>query len=349
MEGIAQRHIHVSDMRSFKSCRIRWDFQSSIRKGLSPKTTPKALWKGTLVHKALEMWYGENKKRSLLKVWQDIWAAELLRLAAEQVTVDDDSLEQLFDTCEGILDQYAVWARANDNDIRVIGVEQDFIVPLLPDKGISFAGRFDQVLADENGHIWIHDFKVMGGDFFNFAAYLRDQDDQARAYSWAGRQLFGDAFRGITYTLIRSKAPTAPAILKSGKISANKSVDTTWEVFEAALKANGQTYTDEYAETRQAILDRAQRTPWTLRVQLVYSDYQLKMFELQAKHLAREMTREHVFLTPANYLVCRGCPFSTPCAALLNVGEGACNAMLDQYYTVSPYTQAALELQEYTD
>ena len=342
-------HIHISDVRQFLSCRIKWNFSSALRLGLSPKTAPKAMWKGTLVHLALEKWYESNKKRHIEDCWIDTWEEELERLELVGAEYAPESLVDLQDTCVGILMTYANWAKTHDVE-EVVTTEVDFVVPLLRTKDIHFAGRYDLVVSDEDGGIWINDFKVTGGDFDGFSTYLRDQDMQARAYCWAGKKLFGDAFKGIIFTLIRSKAPTQPALLKSGKISANKAVDTTVAVFTDSLLRNGQSPKDEaYVDVYDALRTKERNNTWVRRIYLTFPDYALHLFEVQMLAMAEEMTKSNVMLTPANYFVCRGCPFATPCAALLNVGEDVSNELLQAGYVRSAYVQSAINLLETHD
>src|SRR6185295_20358199 len=98
---------------------------------------------------------------------------------------------------------YELWAKSHDR-WSVLAVEQDFEVPM--ENGHLFAGRWDMVVLHDH-RIWINDFKTTGSKFDSYTQYLTDQDEQTRAYSWAGHQIYGDWFGGIMFTLIRNKAP----------------------------------------------------------------------------------------------------------------------------------------------
>ena len=48
----AQFEIHVSDVRTYKSCRRRWDWSSPLRGNLEPNFTPPHFFIGRAVHYA---------------------------------------------------------------------------------------------------------------------------------------------------------------------------------------------------------------------------------------------------------------------------------------------------------
>ena len=353
---MGSRHVHISDVRQFKTCTMRWDFTSPLRQGMSPRTTPRALHLGTIVHLALETWYRDLKDatmvpgtpvRKLSTVWEAVWADELRRQAAEGISTSDENMEELQATARGILRNYAQWlARTHaDDHLSVIGVEEKFIVPLTDT--VDFAGKFDMIVAEADGGIWIVDHKVTGGNFTGYAQYLRDQDDQARCYVWAAQKIFGaDRVRGIIFNLIRNKAPVQPQVLAStGLISANRRIDTTWEVFEAALRANRQDVDDPaYADVREAL--QSKTTQWVMRYPITFTSYAINLFDAQIRRVVRQMTSPNPPLSPANYLVCRGCPFSTPCSMRLNAGEQVALDYLNANYVRGKYVQEALDLEQ---
>jgi len=51
------RSIHVSDIRTYKQCRVKWYYTSLLRLNLQPKHTQIAMWGGGLGHVGLEGLY----------------------------------------------------------------------------------------------------------------------------------------------------------------------------------------------------------------------------------------------------------------------------------------------------
>jgi hypothetical protein len=317
-------HIHVSDMRAFSDCRLRWSFSSHMRKGRAPIVAGRALQLGTLCHRALELWYTDKSQDP-----QDCVAQGVAELTASDIPYETT----LSDEAYGILVNYANWARIYD-DFEPITQEQEFIVPLVGDH--QFSGRWDMVVERE-GKIWINDFKITGSQFNSYAEYLTQQDEQARAYSWAGKQVYGSDFGGIMFTLVRNKAPDIPVRLKNGSISRNKGIKTTWERYRQAILEGGE-HPSDYSEMEQIL----NGNPFVFRVHMSLGKRALEAFHQRAVATTLEMTNPDVLIYPnASVMSCRMCAFRFPCAVWHSISPAAADHILFTEYTESRYAQAA--------
>lgn len=309
-------HFHTSDVKSFSDCRLRWSFSSHIRHGLSPSKPARALAIGTFMHKALERYYDQP--------WKP--AEQCIAEAEEAVGAGpDDAL--------GMLQNYIMWAEDNDR-FEVLVVEQDFSVPLFDDH--QFAGRWDLVVLQDD-KIWLNDFKITGMPFESYADYLSDQDEQARAYSWAGKQIYGDDFGGIMFTLVRNRAPEPPLELLDGTLSRNKSQKTSWQLYSKRLKELGlKEY--EYDDMKWEL----GKKPFINRVMLNIGDRALEAFEERVIRTTKMMIEPDVQIYPnANPISCRMCAYSFPCSVYHSVSEEAAQKILFSDYVTSRYVEEA--------
>jgi len=339
------KHIHVSDMRSFKSCRVKWSFTSPMKGGWAPKTTPKALKVGTLVHQSLDLWY-QNRSVKLSTCWEKIWNAELVRIACEEIDISVEDQVELRDKVAGILSTYANWANQNDH-YEVVHIEQAFEVPLMESKGVYLAGKMDQIVRDpQTGMLWVRDFKVTTADFLEYTRYLQDQDDQARAYYYAVKLLFPDEnIGGVIFTLLRSKKPTVPELLKSGKGLSKAAIDTTEAVFLRQIQKYGLVR-EEYDEILQSLRTKALTRPWVSERRLVFSHSEIAEWLRRTKSVVLTMLSESPMLWTADFFTCKGCAFRNPCASRLRGDETHAQSLLETHYTAGRWAMEALELQE---
>lgn len=254
----------------------------------------------------------------------------------------------MFTTAEEVLAHYVEWADAHDGVFgQILATEQDFIVPIR-DTGVDFAGRFDMVFRNplDRNKIWINDFKVTGASFSWFTEYLSTLDEQARAYAWAARTIWGPEFGGVMFTIIRNKAPHEPAVLKSGKLSRNKSQDTTWPKYKAALLALGEDPAD-YDDMRVVLTERVQAKPFVARVEIRPNEHTTAMFEHQAAHIAPLMVDPQVPIWPnASFMNCNMCPFKMPCSLAHTVGWEHAEAVLNTEYARGRYVREAIALMD---
>lgn len=360
-EAVKPNHIHISDVRTFRSCRQRWYFSSPMQKGLTTRMPSKALFLGTVCHDSLDRFHliagdmSENKRLGYMqKCLQETWESELARMRRLLTTAElrDAAVEitDVFDKAEGILNNHVLWCQKEFFPrFETETTEQDFVVPFMMEQGISFAGRLDAVVKHKaTGKIWLVDYKISAMGVEWYTQYLQALDDQAKAYCWAAKQLYGEAFGGIAFIVVRSKPPTVPKQLKDGSFSRAQNQDTTWAAYsEAVLRSGGRV--ESYYDVRMQLEERERQKPFNSMVMITFPEETLRIFESTMKSTVREMLRPTVYPNPS-FLTCKMCSFQEPCqlAMMYGVDSAVVNRVLAEKFVRGRYVQDAAELLEMT-
>lgn len=256
-QGIKIFRLSTTERQEFKECRRRWDFGSLSRKGIEPNRPAIALWFGTGIHHALEMWYsGQGDIAWHFRAWYE---KELKRLEESQAVLWDEQKQEMEATYElgrDMLLNYVQWARVADYKDgtgfkRVLYTEREFAVPVPGEDGQPYhftdgkgqvwemwlVGRLDMVVEDFDGRIWVLDHKTSKDRLDEEILIL---DDQMTLYLWAAQQILKHPIEGCYYNVLRKKLPVVPQVLANGKgLSKSKSIDTTYEVYLQAIEDNG--------------------------------------------------------------------------------------------------------------
>ena len=233
--------ISVSDFKSFKRCRRKWDYSSRHRRNLTSEKPQKALYLGSGVHKALETFYNEETDADMVDTFLQ-WAQEEKQSIIEAQPADlwQDEIDELDDAIDlgvGMLKHYKKWASKDDSNYfdKTLLVEQPFLVPIYTRKGTrahcNFYGIIDGLVQDQYGAYWVHEFKTAA----QLDAKNLELDEQAVGYMYAAKQLWDVDCAGIIYTILRKKTPTVPRELKNGGISIAKNIATTYDVYYDTL------------------------------------------------------------------------------------------------------------------
>jgi hypothetical protein len=96
---------------------------------------------------------------------------------------------------------------------------------------VKYVGTFDRVIIDENGILWILDYKTAKSISTSFL----ETDAQCTAYIWAGTHLFHQPVGGIIYQQHLKEVPEEPLLLKGGRLSVNKQQKTTFKLYRDGL------------------------------------------------------------------------------------------------------------------
>ena len=238
--------IGTSDRGSFKRCRRQWDWSSPMRRGLAVRDQKRPLWFGTGMHHALEDYHG-------LRVYENPQAAidDYLQATIKEYGIDalPQEYESDIETMKQMLRHYTVsWLKISGRDplktYKVKGVPQvevsfEFEIPLskltLERAGadrVVYRGTLDRVVVDDNGYLWVQDYKNIAQFTSHEHLYL---DDQIGAYLWAMRYMYKKPCLGFIYTQFWKKGVEPALILKSGEISVDKSQPTTAALYRHAL------------------------------------------------------------------------------------------------------------------
>lgn len=240
--------VSTTERQEFKECRRRWDMSSMSRQALEPKRPATALWFGHGIHKGLEVHYSGGDGLQSFRIWAD---EEIERMREASNGLWDDQITELEESIalgEGILEGYIQWASVADNTVQqgfkfVHFTEREFIVPIKDPQGLIatfidargqkwamfLVGRLDLIVEDFFERLWVMDHKTSKDKLDTETLTL---DDQMTCYLWAAQEIFGKAFEGAYYNVLRKKLPVVPKVLVSGKaLSQDKSIDTTYEVY----------------------------------------------------------------------------------------------------------------------
>lgn len=231
-EGVAARTnlrtavIRTSDRMMYRRCRRRWGWNSHLRQNMGPKEHASPLWFGSGFHFALEDYHGAKRFSSAVAAFEAYTAATKKR--GNMILPAD--LDELVELGRGMLEYYeSQWLVARDPLTTYVHngvpqVEVNFRVDIPFDAThygydrVVYSGTLDRVAIDEDGQIWIVEYKTAKQmQTMHFA-----NDSQVSSYCWAGNLLYGQPIAGVIYQQHRKDVPKEPRYLANGRISTDK-------------------------------------------------------------------------------------------------------------------------------
>ncbi len=238
-------YIRTSDRSTFKRCRRKWNWESALRKNLTGKgSTASPLWLGSGVHFALEDFHGYKNYETAQKALQ-AYADAYKRSPKHRKQLPDLWKEDL-ELGLGMMEYYEnEWLETRDplETYIVDGVPQVEVTFLIPiphqsffdtygiNEDVVYKGTLDRVAIDSDGSLWIVEYKT--------AAQIQtdhfDTDPQIGVYCWAVRAIYDRPLAGVVYQQHRKDVPYKPRILAKGRISSDKSQNTTRKWYRQAL------------------------------------------------------------------------------------------------------------------
>jgi hypothetical protein len=238
--------VHQSSIKKWRRCKNEYYYAYIMKIEKRKKSTP--LWRGHIAHAMLE------NRANGHDVWKPLneMQAEYDGMFQEEKDLYGDVPGEVRSIMAGYFKYYA------KDDLTPIAIgkgnhkrlaEHKFEIELI--KGIILKGKIDEVDIDGQGFTWLTDHKTHK---ILPETGLKYSDIQSASYSWALEQLWGLKVHGMCWNYIRWKPPTIPELLKNGDMS-RKNIDTTWEVYRTALKANGLK-TSEYLDMRERLHSR---------------------------------------------------------------------------------------------
>jgi hypothetical protein len=152
---------------------------------------------------------------------------------------------------QGMLKNFIEWERAGNLGMKILATEVEFELPIpVPDgtpvpepfymedgnlhldgEPVLYQGRVDAIGLDQQANHFIIDWKTTSQ--FGETVFLF-KDTQVSSYAWALNQLGWD-IKGIGYVQLKKNYPRAPKVLKSGRLSKDKSQPTTYEKYKRAI------------------------------------------------------------------------------------------------------------------
>lgn len=238
--------ISTSDRNAFKSCRRKWNWSSPLRQSLSPLEQRHPLWFGSGMHHVLEDFHGHKIYPSTDAAVDDYIQATTKHYGAENLpqSLDEDAV-----LMKRMLEHYRIgWLKLKGRDplktYVVSGEPQvevpfEFEIPLskevLSASGytrVVYKGVIDRVVIDEDGYLWLQDYK-------NVARYTNpdhlELDPQIGVYLWAASYIYKRPVIGFVYTQFIKKGVEAPRELKDGTLSVAQDQATSHALYRAAL------------------------------------------------------------------------------------------------------------------
>lgn len=277
--------VHVTERSQYKSCRRAWRYAyKDLIRSISERRG--ALWFGTGIHAGLEAYYA--KQSDPVEAFNTYVKNDILPDEWDSMFEDEqDRINEMIELGQTMLQGYVPFAQKND-DWEIVAVEQPLEIRV-PRTYTTLTGRID-LLVRHNKKLWVVDHK----SYTNFvSAQDLELDDQMTAYLWLVWQKYDEIPGGAIYNQLRKKIPAEPLVLKSGKLSKDKSIDTTFEKYHAAIKANNLEESDY-----QDMLDSLTERRFYRREYVARTPLELKRFTRQLADELREMKRRTTVIYP---------------------------------------------------
>ena len=212
--------LRTSERSDFKRC--PWLWHETWVKGLRSKREPTWAWFGTAIHKGLEVYYPEGKKRGkladVLAAFEAALDGEVRRVYTEGGEIDDveivDGRALGIAMLRGYVEHYG-----KDSHWHVVHTEQPFQIDVVhPDDDnrviVVYAGTWDMVVYDLVEKVYkVVDHKTRRSFPKNWAFY--NINDQAGSYLWVGKEVLvhkgilkkKDNIEGLVFNALRKALP----------------------------------------------------------------------------------------------------------------------------------------------
>lgn len=233
--------IRSSDRMGFKRCRRRWGWQSHLRNNLTPIEAASPLWYGSGFHYAMEDFHGLREWPSAVAAFEAYVKATYnqAKQTGKRLPYDWAELVQLG---RGMVDYYTnTWLIARDplrtyvvDGVPQVEVSAHIKVPFKNKDydEVYYAVTLDRVVIDDNGMLWIVDYKTAK----RIQTQFFQTDPQISAYMWAASQLYPDRqMGGFIYQQHRKDVPVNPKLLATGRLSTDKRQNTTHRHYRRCL------------------------------------------------------------------------------------------------------------------
>jgi hypothetical protein len=332
--------IHVSDLRTYLTCRRKWDWSSLLRQGLEKKVTYAPFFTGRGIHYCLQQYYETGEHPVVFLPGFIEQELEAMGEAGELWDEEREIIETQTALMSAMLDHYYIWTRGSlqglwiDDNLNFLALETEFNVPLRAPSGrassrIDLEGRFDGIVQrKDNGTYWIWEVKTARS--ISQLVSTLDNDLQAGVYCLAAQELLGIPISGILYNIMRKKAPAQPRVLQNGMLSRAANIDTTPHYYLKAINEHhseilaewdeqeqGSWITYEYGEILNSLIVKQSEKPFFERVAIRRTQRELESLAKQVHYIGLEMVRPSTVIYPnPAWNTCTFCSFKAPCLAM---------------------------------
>lgn len=247
------------------------------------------------------------------------WRVRHAELTVEFMKLFEEEREEYGDLpteCSRIFRSYLAHYRHIDGQYTVIDSEVDEIVEL--PNGDTFNFIIDLIVEDQDGGIWLWDHKTVKG--FMPADFML-LDTQLSRYFWAARKIGIKGLRGVMFNELITAPPTAPELLKNGRLTERQNLKCDVYTYMATIKAHGLDPKD-YRDTLLRLKGQSDR--WFRRTKLPKSKHlteQMMRELLMTSREIKEATRRGHFPRHPDKSCQWGCDFTELCIIDLNGGD----------------------------
>lgn len=277
-----------SRIKNWRRCHAKHHYQ--YVQNLRKNKPPTALFVGTGIHAMLEA-HLQGKD----------WRVEHAKFKTEFDKLFIEEKEELGDLPGDVEQIITGYIERYKNDLLIYvprhrGKRVEIPVHVDLDARTKFTGRIDAFPVNPFGEHWVMDHKSCKNIPDEDSRY---SDLQMVFYCWLLPQLGYPKPHGVIWDYIRKKVPTRPEVLKSGQLSMNKSIDTTYEVYmQTVYEKLGVDALTRYEEFAQQFKGRAEKfyrriylpDPSPVLIENVVRDMRVTVEEIRA-HGATDMTR----------------------------------------------------------
>lgn len=348
---MTQFHTSVTERGSFRDCRRRWYLDTVER--LGPRSqVPWALHFGTVIHTGLEFYYRSGRNLTdMIDGYRDAWREvddELSRAYGGMYKMGvEEEWWEYFLLGEGMLRNYDAFDRREgwfDEVIEVNLEERGFVDILRSGRRIPgrplLSGRIDLVVR-KGDDFWIWDHKT-AAQKPSYSAL--DVDDQGTGYCYITWKRLGIVPRGFMYNVLLKRLPKPVSVLKSGRLSCDKSRLMTYDFFMDAIKEHGQdpaSYKEHLDELQKRGYDDFFVRDTSMRNLEQLHSFERRVF-LEYKDMTAVMEDPRLAYPNPNQRNCPGCSVAPICLAMEE--NGNVKAMKEMFVVQEPRHEIPKEM-----
>lgn len=301
--------IHISELRSFMTCRMLHRITSTNFMGLEAKSDREAFEIGKLFHSVLERMYSPDYKND----WR-----EYLKSLRKEEDDDNDNVGYIH-TVQKILNDYVdhlkIAKRAklplNDNEFEWVATEQEFKWQPKGIKNWKFAGRIDGIVKHiPTGDIYLWEHKTSSNidSFYESLAW----DNQCRLYLKVARAASTLPIKGFVYNMVSKNLADEPAQLLKGGYSVAQNAKVSLSKFITTLERDGADLS-QYSAYLNYLRD-IKEPQYFRRFIFIPTEESINESVTEMKWLADEISKQKLAPVRAwNYWTCKNCPFNPYC------------------------------------
>lgn len=315
-----EKLVSLSDISTYKRCRKRWDYSSSLRQSWRHKRSPKLyLSLGTAIHAGLDAnakgqdWLTEFTNHCLKEQEKEVRAFEEevgMHPTSFQMEEFKENQQFAFNLLNQYFNHYGTENPLKSLGLTPVASEVSFKIPLSDET--YFVGTIDLVAVDDSGNIFLGENKTYSGRVPEDLQYHFQITGYGVAWEWlTGERPAGAFYNGITKHLIKE-----PKVLKSGKLSVAKDQRVTTQSYLNAMKATGQDPFDEYYLDYLTFLEERERqgdSRFFHREKFFYKGSQLREWKQDFLAVVDEMLDSPRIYRSVPYDGCSDCWFTDLC------------------------------------